>query len=388
MATFPTLIPSSRTFTPGRYPHSEIPTLSGLQTRVRTSNVLLDQRLRLSFIGLTQSQMLSIRNHYADQQGRFLSFAIPNSLFSGMTTPADFTPAGYSWIYAGAPKVEDIPCAQRYNVSVELLTIPPEGANINGAELSINTTIAAGQATGFVSGFNLTISSSIETNIVADNGSAGFDLTVGASITILTPQTVETGTQAPLLGAGGAVDFTGWTRIQNATNDDANIEVTGWPFTFTIAGTGYTSAFVGSNTYITFGSGSDIYQSFSATVPAFPKIHFGADDNSYQRIYTKSDVTAKNNKVMRIRYEGAGATTGTPGSPGIVAEFAFFEPALDGSQLIELRIGNHNRTSGQFMIASASTSYASDTISANTSWVFAGNATGTSWTLTSNRYVG
>ena len=127
MATFPTLTPSSRTFTPGRHPHSEIPTLSGLQTRVRTSNAILEQRLRLSFAAITEQQMLSIRSHYVGQQGRFLSFAIPSSLLSGMTTPTYFTPTGYSWIYAGPPQVEEISCAQRFNVSVELVTIPPGG---------------------------------------------------------------------------------------------------------------------------------------------------------------------------------------------------------------------------------------------------------------------
>ena len=142
MATFPTLTPSSRTFTPGRHPHSEIPTLNGLQTRVRTSNVILEQQLRLTFIGLTEAQMLSIRSHYVGQQGRFLSFDIPSSLLSGMTTPANFTPTGYSWIYGSAPQVEDIPCAQRYNVSIELVTVPPEGANINGAEFTVNITLA------------------------------------------------------------------------------------------------------------------------------------------------------------------------------------------------------------------------------------------------------
>jgi hypothetical protein len=142
MTTFPTLTPSSRTFTPGRHPHSEIPTLDGLQVRVRTSNVILEQQLRLSFLGLTEAQMLSIRSHYIGQQGRFLSFAIPSSLLSGMTTPSYFTPTGHSWIYGSAPQVEDIPCSQRYNVSVELVTVPPEGANVNGAEFTISVTLA------------------------------------------------------------------------------------------------------------------------------------------------------------------------------------------------------------------------------------------------------
>jgi hypothetical protein len=184
MATFPTLTPSSRTFTPGRHPHSEIPTLDGLQTRVRTSNVILEQQLRLTFLGLTESEMLSIRTHYIGQQGRFLSFFIPSSLLSGMTTPSYFTPTGYSWIYASAPQVEDIPCAQRYNVSIELITIPPEGANVNGAEFTVSITLAAGiaVASSDATGFDLTVTASIEGGVVADNSSAGFDLTVSISL--------------------------------------------------------------------------------------------------------------------------------------------------------------------------------------------------------------
>lgn len=147
MATFPTLTPSGRSFTPGRHPHSEIRTLDGLQSRVRTSNVLLEQRLRLTFVALTETQMLSIRSHYVGQQGRFLSFDIPTSLLSGMTTPASFTPTGYSWIYAGPPQVEDIGI-QRYTVSVELVTVPPEGANINGAEYTVTISLAAGLPDG------------------------------------------------------------------------------------------------------------------------------------------------------------------------------------------------------------------------------------------------
>ncbi len=147
MATFPTLTPSSRSFTPGRHPHSEIRTLDGLQARVRTSNVLLEQRLRLIFVALTESQMLSVRSHYNGQQGRFLSFEIPTSLLSGMASPASFTPTGYSWIYATTPQIEDIGL-QRYTVSVELMTVPPEGANVNGAEYSVTITLASGVPDG------------------------------------------------------------------------------------------------------------------------------------------------------------------------------------------------------------------------------------------------
>lgn len=156
MATFPSLRPSTRTFTPGRHPHSEIPTLSGLQTRVRTSNVLLDQRLRLTFSALTEDQMLSIRNHYLGQQGRFLSFNIPNDLLSGTTNPASFTPTGYSWIYASRPSVTDIGL-QRYDVSLELATVPPEGATINGADFTVPITFTPGEGLNINPGANFTV---------------------------------------------------------------------------------------------------------------------------------------------------------------------------------------------------------------------------------------
>jgi hypothetical protein len=184
MATFPTLTPSSRTFTPGRHPHSEIPTLNGLQVRVMTSNVIIEQQLRLTFLGLTEAEMLSIRTHYVGQQGRFLSFFIPSSLLSGMTTPAYFTPTGYTWIYGSAPQVEDIPGIQRYNVSVELVTIPPEGANVNGAEFTVSITLAAGipSVPGDATGADLTVTASIAGGVVADNSSAGFDLTVSVAL--------------------------------------------------------------------------------------------------------------------------------------------------------------------------------------------------------------
>lgn len=175
MATFPTLTPSGRSFTPGRHPHSEIRTLDGLQSRVRTSNVLLEQRLRLTFVALTETQMLSIRSHYVGQQGRFLSFDIPTSLLSGMTTPASFTPTGYSWIYAGPPQVEDIGI-QRYTVSVELVTVPPEGANINGAEFTVGITFTT--VTPMVQTVSISFSpgaSGVE--------SPGLDLAVTASLT-------------------------------------------------------------------------------------------------------------------------------------------------------------------------------------------------------------
>lgn len=160
--------------------------MNGLQSRVRTSNVLLEQRLRLAFVGLTESEMLSIRTHYVAQQGRFLSFDIPTSLLSGMTTPASFTPTGYSWIYATTPQVEDIG-PQRYTVSLELVTVPPEGANVNGAEFTVSISLAAGIGTGTANttGFDLSVPVTLEAGIPYGDIAfiaPGFDLSVGITL--------------------------------------------------------------------------------------------------------------------------------------------------------------------------------------------------------------
>lgn len=187
MATFPALKPSSRTFTPGRHPHSEIPTLSGLQTRVRTSNVLLEQRLTFTFSALSESEMLSICSHYNGQQGRFFSFDIPNDILCGTVNPSDFTPTGYSWIYAERPSITDIGL-QRYDVSVALITVPPEGASLNGAEFTVGvslvtvpamsetvtTSFVAGAGTGDIGGLNLTVTTSVAAGEATGGGGNTF----------------------------------------------------------------------------------------------------------------------------------------------------------------------------------------------------------------------
>lgn len=73
-----------------------------------------------------------------------------------------------------------------------------------------------------------------------------------------------------------------WTSLQNASADDAFVTVT--IASTTIMGTARTAAYIGSNAYITFGSGSTAYSSLSTTNPALDKFMFNAGDRSYQRV--------------------------------------------------------------------------------------------------------
>lgn len=145
--------------------------------------MLLEQRLRLTFSALTEGEMLSIRSHYLGQQGRFLSFDIPNDLLSGTANPTSFTPTEYGWIYADRPQITDIGL-QRYDVTLELATVPPEGATINGVEFTVTSALEPGIATvaTVTTGFDLTVTASLEGGVVADNTSAGFDISVPVSL--------------------------------------------------------------------------------------------------------------------------------------------------------------------------------------------------------------
>ncbi len=230
------------------------------------------------------------------------------------------------------------------------------------------------------------LSASLLKTYLVSGAARSFALT-GQSATLGQNIAIVTGTAAPLLGRSGATSYTGWTQLRNSSTDDDAFSVPSWAFSFYLDSSPYSDIYVGSNTYMTFNSPSTVYSGLSASNPPYPKLHLGSADNSMQRLYRRDETLSDGSRVVRIRIEGTANTGGTAGSPTIVVETSFYEPRPTGEQWIEVRVGQHNRTSGVFMLANETTSYASSTIAADSSWVFVGNALGTSWTLTANRYV-
>jgi hypothetical protein len=159
MTAFPALIPSSRVFTPGEYPHTAFRAWNGLEGRVRHSNVMLASTLRLTFIGLTEANMLSILSHYTNRQGEYLSFTIPSELLSGVSAAADYTLTGYQWRYAEPPVVDDIPCAG-HSVEVVLESVPFEAISVSGLVSQMVITFTPGAAAA-ANGITATMSTSI-----------------------------------------------------------------------------------------------------------------------------------------------------------------------------------------------------------------------------------
>ena len=180
MATFPTLYPSTRAFTPGEYPHTPFQSLSNRNRRVLHSNALNAAGLQLTFVRLSQSDMLAVLAHYNGQQGEFIPFAIPSSILQGFTA-ADFLPAGHLWRYASPPDVVDF-CGPYHDVTVELESVGSEAVVATGASLAIVCRLAAGLPSlgSTAPGMQATVTATLIAGPATGNNAstAGMDATV------------------------------------------------------------------------------------------------------------------------------------------------------------------------------------------------------------------
>ena len=158
------------------------------------------------------------------------------------------------------------------------------------------------------------------------------------------------------------------TLIQNGNVDDNSIGIT-LPFSIRFLGKDYTQVFVGSNSYLTFGVGSNLFSGISASNPPIPAIQISARDNSYQRVYAGSENAGA---TFRIRYEGTNAGSGTVGSPTMVWEITF--TASTPTQIL-VDIGSNNASAvGSSLI----------TDGFNSKGIYANGVLNTGYTLVSN----
>jgi hypothetical protein len=171
-------------------------------------------------------------------------------------------------------------------------------------------------------------------------------IAVAMSLTISGDGETELGAEVTTITNSllGAADLTASTTpdtvADNTTNpnDDAYWSLT-LPFDVEFFGNTYSTVYVGTNFYFTFGGGSLVYSGIDADTPNLPKIMWGAADNSMQRIYYGVEGTAPN-RTYRIRCEGSASTSGTLGSPSMVCELVFYE-AIPNQ--IDLQLGATSR---------------------------------------------
>ena len=138
-----------------------------------------------------------------------------------------------------------------------------------------------------------------------------------------------------LLGIGSLTSST----VPTVGNNDDGFWTLNLPFDIQYLGNTYNTIYVGTNHYITFGSGSTNYSSLGPSNPNLPKIMWSCADNSVQRIYYGVEGVAPN-RTYRVRVEGNASTSGTLGSPNMLCEWTFYEAA---PQQIDLQLGQNNR---------------------------------------------
>lgn len=129
------------------------------------------------------------------------------------------------------------------------------------------------------------------------------------------------------------------TVHQNGSVDDGFVTIS-LGFNIIYDGNTYSTVYVGSNSYITFGAGSSIYAGVSASnTPALPTIKLSAADNSYQKVTSGSPLGAG---TKTIRFEGTASTSGTVGAPNMVWEVTFYQ----NSSQINITWGTNSRGTG------------------------------------------
>ena len=147
-----------------------------------------------------------------------------------------------------------------------------------------------------------------------------------------------------LINIQGAAALASSTTPTSGSQDDGYWQLD-LPFSISFLGTSYSSVYLGTNMYMTFGGGDTAYV-VSSTTPNFPKIMWCADDHSVQRIYYGTEGAAPN-RTYRVRVEGHTAYSGgVLGSPTMVCEYVFYE---NTPNQIDLQCGINNfKSTGSF----------------------------------------
>ena len=123
--TFPSIVPSSRSFKLGSFPTKVYRALSGATTKRSFGNRPFSYEMQLGFSNIDDVKVSQILQHYMDTSGGFSRFSLPASVFTGMDATLQGyaqAPATIRWEYTGPPEVESI----KRNISNVQLTLMGE----------------------------------------------------------------------------------------------------------------------------------------------------------------------------------------------------------------------------------------------------------------------
>lgn len=137
MMTFPSLTPSTRPLTAGKWRAVDHQAISGGTTTVLLDMTERGRRFSATFEYITQSVWEEILAHW-DEHGTFSGFD-----FDVATIPADWTPAGYWWRWLGQPQASD-PYAGLRSVGCEFELVPIVRRSWGGERLTASAELLPG----------------------------------------------------------------------------------------------------------------------------------------------------------------------------------------------------------------------------------------------------
>ena len=116
---FPDLVPSSRTYEPGRFAEERFVAQNGAVTRMRYGNRRFNSGLTLQFANISDDNAALILDHYVtvmsgDNYARFQTDSIPpgpnvsKGQLNNLAAYTKETLSGLKWKYAGPPQVSSV----------------------------------------------------------------------------------------------------------------------------------------------------------------------------------------------------------------------------------------------------------------------------------------
>lgn len=123
MATFPSIRPTARTYSPGQFPTKTYRGLSGATVKRIFGNRSFGHAIEMQFTNITDATTKQILDHYYGEYGNYQRFNLPDNVFSGMSSSLKSSvqaPSNILWEYAEPPQVESV-LNGRSTVTVRLI---------------------------------------------------------------------------------------------------------------------------------------------------------------------------------------------------------------------------------------------------------------------------
>ena len=216
-------------------------------------------------------------------------------------------------------------------------TLPTQSGQ-SGKYLTTDGTTPSWEAVGTIPSQTGNEGSFLTTDGTTTSWSNVIDLTTGFVAEII---------PGSILGSSGLLNST----TPSYGNTDDGYWTLVLPFSVNYFGTLYNTIYIGTNSYITFVSGSTEYNGLDPASPPVPKIFINADDRSGQQIFYGVEGSSPT-RTYRVRFEGSVIAGGTLGSPTLLWEVTFHE--ADPTH-IDIQMGNMSDTNGISGVYSADT---------------------------------